>query len=54
MPISLFSPYLVLVTQKNKSSTVGLGGLKGMIRQLGGSEGSTHQGQLSSWNIMYQ
>jgi len=54
LPISLFFSYLRFGTQKNKRRTIGLVGLKGIIRQLEGSEGSTDQGNLSSWNIMYQ
>lgn len=54
LPISLFFSYLRFGTQKNKRRAIGLGGLKGIIRQLEGSEGSTDQGKLSSWNIMYQ
>lgn len=54
MPVPLFFPYLVLGTQKNKTGIVGLGGLKEIVRQQEGSEGSTHQGRLSSGNVMYQ
>lgn len=39
MLIPLFSPCLVFGIQKDPSGTVGFGSVKGIIRQLEGSEG---------------
>lgn len=54
MPVPLFFSLPCAGYPKDKTRTVGFGGLKRTIRQVEGSEGSTHRGKLSSWNIMHQ